>query len=197
MARGKDGRPGRVEVRAEGGRADYAARVIRRRAAEFLAALGQGGAEVSVLLTTDPGIRRINREFRGKDKATDVLSFPAGDGPVPPGTPPFLGDLAISLDTARRRAGEDGRPLAAELSRYLAHGLLHLLGYDHERSAREAARMAREENRLLGGVGLIVGEGDPSGHAENGGKAGAVVEPRRPGGRPGARGRPTSRKPRR
>lgn len=164
-------RPNRVEVRVECPGGAYAARVLRRRAGEFLAALGKGDAELSVLLTGDAGIRRINREFRGKDKATDVLSFPAGGGPTPPGAAPFLGDLAVSLDTARRRAREDRRPLAAELSRYLAHGLLHLLGHDHERSAREAARMAAAEERLLGGQGMLANGAEPA----------PVVEPRRSG----------------
>lgn len=157
MSARKGASPGRVEVRVEVAGGAYAALVLRRRTGEFLAALGRGDAELSVLVTDDAGIRRLNREFRGKDKATDVLSFPSGGGPTPPGAAPFLGDLAVSLDTARRRAREDGRSLAAELSRYLAHGLLHLLGHDHEKSSRAAARMAAAEERLLGEVGLIHG----------------------------------------
>ncbi|WP_373049390.1 rRNA maturation RNase YbeY [Vulgatibacter sp.] len=136
----------------EGG---YAARVVRARAHEYLDKLGMQGAEVSILLTTDPRIRKLNRQFRGKDKATDVLSFPAGDLPSIPGVPLFVGDVAISLDTARRRAVEDGRSLAFELSRYLAHGLLHLLGYDHEKSERAARVMARREAELLGVPGML------------------------------------------
>ncbi len=114
-------------------------------------------SELSILLTTDEAIRRLNREFRGIDRATDVLSFPGGD-PLP-GQPPFLGDLAISLDTARARAAEDGRTLAAELARYLAHGLLHLIGYDHEISTEEAERMASMEAALLGEEGMLGGRG--------------------------------------
>ena len=133
----------------------YAARVLRQRAREFLEKLGLEEAELSILLTTDTAIRRLNRKFRGKNAATDVLSFPAGETPAIPGMPRLLGDLAISLDTARRRAGEDGRTLAFELSRYLAHGLLHLLGYDHEVSEREARRMARREAELLGLPGML------------------------------------------
>jgi probable rRNA maturation factor len=171
--------PGRVEVRVECRGGAYASRVLRGRAREFLDALGQGDAELSVLLTGDAGIRRINREFRGKDRATDVLSFPSGGGPRPPGAPPFLGDLAISLETARRVAREDRRPLADELARYLAHGLLHLLGHDHERSAREATRMAAAEERLLGRTGLVTCEGPPP----NGARRASVVETRRSGRR--------------
>ena len=109
--------PGRIEVRVEVPGGAYAARVIRRQAAVFLAALGRGDRDLSVLLTGDEEIRRLNRAFRKKDQATDVLSFPGGEGPVPPGAAPFLGDLAISLDTTRRRAREDGRPLAAAWKR--------------------------------------------------------------------------------
>ena len=151
-----------LAVEVEGGA--YAARILRRRAAEFLDALGED-ADLSILLTTDGGIRRLNRDFRKKDKATDVLSFPAGDdAPLPPGVRRSLGDLAISLDTARRRSKEDGRSLAFELSRYLAHGMLHRVGLDHERSRAEALRMAREEARLLGLPGMLAdaqGVGEP------------------------------------
>ncbi len=140
-----------VEVRIEHPRPGAAAARVRRDARAFLAALGVSSA-LSILLTTDRKIRALNRTFRGKDQATDVLSFPAA--PVP-GGPPLLGDLVISLDTGRRRAKEDGRPVGRELARYLAHGLLHLLGYDHERSPREARRMARAEAALLGGEGML------------------------------------------
>ena len=88
-------------------------------------------------------MRRLNRAWRGKDHPTDVLSFPAGG----PGA--LLGDIVISLDTAQRAAREEGRRVGAELDRYLAHGLLHLLGHDHERPA-DARRMAEAEDALVG-----------------------------------------------
>jgi probable rRNA maturation factor len=95
--------------------------------------------EVSVLLTSDIEIRRLNRSFRGKNKATDVLSFPA---------PAFqeitAGDLAISLDTAQRQARQFGHSLQVELKILLLHGLLHLAGFDHETDTGEMA--AREED---------------------------------------------------
>lgn len=134
----------------------YAARVLRRRCREFLAALDLADASVSILITTDEAIHELNREFLGVDRPTDVISFPAGD-PLPGQEEGQLGDLAISLDTARRRAREDGRTLAAELARYLAHGLLHLLGYDHEISEEEARRMAEKEAALLGEDGMLEG----------------------------------------
>jgi probable rRNA maturation factor len=103
--------------------------------------------EVSVLLTSDNEIRRLNREFRGKDKATDVLSFPAPALPEKPRQPErqIAGDLAISLDTAQRQARQFGHSLQIELKILLLHGLLHLAGYDHEIDAGE---MAGREDQL-------------------------------------------------
>ena len=117
----------------------------------MLRALGREDAEVSVLLTTDGRIRTLNRRWRSVDHATDVLSFPADD---PPGSAPELGDLAISLDTAGRRARRAGRDVREEVDRYLAHGLLHLLGHDHLRP-RDARAMALLEDGLLGRTGMV------------------------------------------
>jgi probable rRNA maturation factor len=97
--------------------------------------------EVTVLLTTDAAIRRLNRQFRGKDKATDVLSFPA-EGI---GTEEIAGDLAISIPTARKQAAEQGHPLATETKVLILHGLLHLAGYDHE---TDEGKMSRREGQL-------------------------------------------------
>lgn len=91
--------------------------------------------EVSVMLTSDEGIRLLNRRFRKKNKATDVLSFPAE-------MPGIAGDLAISVETALRQAVEMGHSLSAEIKILLLHGLLHLAGYDHE---ADQGRMARRE----------------------------------------------------
>lgn len=84
--------------------------------------------EVDVLLADDRTLRRLNRDFRGKDKATDVLSFPAAEEMADE----FAGDLAISLDTAKRQAVEQGHTLRDEVRVLLLHGLLHLSGMDHE-----------------------------------------------------------------
>ncbi len=104
--------------------------------------------EVSVLFTSDSEIRRLNQAFRGKDKATDVLSFPAPALPRStrkPAQQTIAGDLAISIDTARRQAHQFGHPLEIELKILLLHGLLHLAGYDHETDAGE---MAHREDQL-------------------------------------------------
>lgn len=142
-----------VRVANEHPRGAGPARMLRSRAAAFLAALGRGRAELSVLLTTDRRIRGLNRRWRDIDRPTDVLSFPLSE---PPGFGPLLGDVVISLDTAVRRARQDGRRVQEELDRYLAHGLLHLLGFDHRRPA-EARRMARQEAELIQAEGLLGG----------------------------------------
>jgi probable rRNA maturation factor len=144
-----------VRVRSEHARGGAAARRLRSSARRFLRALGRSGHELSVLVAGDAAIRRINREWRSVDRSTDVLSFPAAVR-VPGGGGTLLGDVAISLDTAARRARAGGRPVAVELDRYLAHGLLHLLGFDHQRPA-QARRMAAAEDALLSGEGLVAG----------------------------------------
>lgn len=106
--------------------------------------------EVSVLLTSDAALRRLNRQFRGKDKTTDVLSFPA-EGPA---AGELAGDLAISVPTARRQAAACGHSLGTELKVLILHGLLHLAGYDHE---SDDGRMARRERLLRRRLGLPLG----------------------------------------
>jgi probable rRNA maturation factor len=106
--------------------------------------------EVTVLLTTDVGIRKLNRQFRGKNKATDVLSFPA-EGI---GAEEIAGDLAISVPTAQRQAAGQGHSLAIEIKVLMLHGLLHLAGYDHE---ADEGQMARRERLLRTRLGLPQG----------------------------------------
>lgn len=140
-----------VHVRSEHPRGRAAAARLRARGRAFLSALGRRDAELSVLLVGDRAIRRLNRRWRKVDRATDVLSFPTAELP---GAGPALGDVVISMDTALRRARAEGRGVTAELERYLAHGLLHLMGYDHE-APEEAARMARREEDLLRSKGMV------------------------------------------
>lgn len=97
--------------------------------------------QVTVLLTTDAAIRKLNRQFRGKNKATDVLSFPA-EGL---GAHGIAGDLAISVTTALGQAAEQGHSLSTEIKVLILHGLLHLAGYDHE---VDDGKMARRERVL-------------------------------------------------
>jgi probable rRNA maturation factor len=119
------------------------------------------GAELSIILTDDKAIRQLNREFRGKDTPTDVLSFPQNDEGVKAASaqsdhesspPVALGDIAISLDTTSRQAKPLRQTEAERLRTLLIHGLLHLLGYDHERSPAEARRMFARERELAATV---------------------------------------------
>jgi probable rRNA maturation factor len=112
---------------------------------------GAAAGTLTVVVTTDRRIRTLNRTWRGLDTATDVLSFPAGDDPGPAR---HLGDLVISRETAARQARDQGHSLGTELRVLALHGLLHLLGYDHE---RDSGRMARIERRLRRQGGLPAG----------------------------------------
>lgn len=110
--------------------------------------LGVESGEVGVLVSSDEAIHALNRSFRGVDRPTDVLAFPAG-GSQPDG-PPYLGDIAISLDTARRQAAAAGVDEVQELATLLVHGLLHLYGLDHERDGGEMMALEMSLRRELG-----------------------------------------------
>ena len=122
-------------------------RRLRQVARKILSVSGCPDAELSILIVGDRRIRQINRDYLQRDKATNVISFAQQEGESVGGEGLLLGDVVISAATAARDAAEAGLPLASELYFLLLHGILHLLGYDHERSgAAEAARMeAREE----------------------------------------------------
>lgn len=112
--------------------------------------------QVTVLLTSDATLRDLNARFRGKDRPTDVLSFPAADQiqNQKKSKKKIAGDLAISVDTARRQAAEQGHALSLELKILILHGLLHLAGYDHE---SDSGRMHRRERQLRTQLGLPQG----------------------------------------
>ncbi len=134
-------------VAMRGRRVPALARRLAGRARRMLDVLGLGSAELSLVLVSDRVMHDLNRDWRGKDRPTDVLAFAQSeDGPAPEG---LLGDVVISVDTARRQAGSLGHSLVVEADRLLVHGLLHLLGYDHERSPAEARRMQRKERAVL------------------------------------------------
>ena len=117
----------------------------------MLETLDLGDAELSILLCDDDTIRALNREYRGHDVPTDVLAFPMWEGDAPSPNPSVLGDVVISVPTAARQAAEHDRPIVVEVTFLLAHGLLHLVGYDHQ-SRREEAEMNAETGRLLAAV---------------------------------------------
>ncbi|MBK8597145.1 MAG: rRNA maturation RNase YbeY [Holophagales bacterium] len=110
------------------------------------AAAPRGRATVSVLLCGDARMRRLNREFRKIDRPTDVLSFPAGD-------PAFLGDVAVDVPYAARQAARRGHSLDREVKLLLAHGVLHLLGHDHETDEGEMFRLQSRLVRKVFGPG--------------------------------------------
>lgn len=121
-------------------------------AEHVLSAVGESRSELSLELTGDRRMRRLNREYRKKDRPTDVLAFPMREAVMPRGMYPvtqMLGDVVISLPTAVRQAKEAGRSIDDELAMLLVHGVLHLCGYDHERNPREAARMLHRERALF------------------------------------------------
>jgi len=126
-------------------------RTLGRYVGEAQAAVGLLG-QVTVLLTTDATIRDLNRRFRGKDEATDVLSFPSTNPAA--GPEKIAGDVAISVETARKQAAEQGHALAVELRVLILHGLLHLAGYDHE---GDSGKMERRERQLRTKLGLPQG----------------------------------------
>ena len=108
----------------------------------LLGDLGSRNKEISVLFTDDSELRELNKNFRGKDKPTDVLSFPSEGS--------YLGDLAISVQTARRQAKEFQVSLQEELIRLIIHGILHLHGYDHVGVGKaKAAKMRRLEKKYF------------------------------------------------
>jgi len=132
---------------------------LRRRAEAVLEGLRSREDSVEIALIGNRAMRTLNKRFRGLDETTDVLAFPSafsGQGALPAGIREEmlpagearpLGEVVISVDEARRQAGEDGSTLEAALDRLMIHGILHLKGFDHHAPA-EAARMRRKERRL-------------------------------------------------
>jgi probable rRNA maturation factor len=121
-------------------------------AKRLLGAIGEAGAALSLSLVSDQTIRVLNRSYRGRDSVTDVLSFPLGPShSAIPGR--LLGDVVISVETAKRQATAYDAPLQHELYRLLIHGLLHLKGHDHITTSERRA-MKREERRLADAIAL-------------------------------------------
>ncbi|UEM20955.1 rRNA maturation RNase YbeY [Skermanella mucosa] len=160
---------GRVEAAA---RAAFAAAehpdVLRTAAA----------AEMSLVLADDDMVRTLNRDYRGKDKPTNVLSFAllddaglddAGDADddlaAHPGMPILIGDVILACETVRREASEQGKPVEDHLTHLVIHGVLHLLGYDHETDP-DADRMERLETSILAGMGIADPYAGPSPHSD-------------------------------
>lgn len=112
--------------------------------------LTQAAYDVTIMLTDDAEMAELNRTWRGKDAPTNVLSFPAGDGPGESGP---LGDIVIAFETTQREATDENTPLADHVSHLVVHGVLHLLGLDHMQDA-EAERMEDLERSALASIGI-------------------------------------------
>jgi Predicted metal-dependent hydrolase len=124
-------------------------KLLSKIAHRALEVLGLSKVELSIVLVSDAQIKRLNKLYRNKDKPTDVLSFPIGEK-VEDWL--ILGDIVISVDTARRQAQELGHSLEEELKRLLVHGLVHLLGYDHELGGEEEKKFFELEEFVLKGL---------------------------------------------
>jgi len=139
----------RVDVTAARGFSGHSA-LVRRAARDGLRLLGEEGRELSVALIDDAAMQALNARWRGQDRPTDVLAFAQREGGL--GDAGLLGDVVISIPTAERQAAERGHSLEHEICELLVHGVLHLLGYDHERSPAEARRMLERQREVLAAI---------------------------------------------
>ena len=126
---------------------------LARLARAILSDVGEASAELGILFVGDQRMRSLNRRYRGKDRTTDVLAFPMRG--VPHSSSHLLGDVVIAVPTAARQAKQGQRSLDEELTVLLVHGILHLCGYDHERSETEARRMYRRERMILRSISRL------------------------------------------
>ncbi|UCD84673.1 MAG: rRNA maturation RNase YbeY [Deltaproteobacteria bacterium] len=124
-------------------------RRIKRTAERILKDLGCPDKELSLVLLDDYGITRLNKEFFRREGPTNVISFPMSEGPSSAINPQLLGDVVISLERAQEEAKKSGTPFEERLDYLLIHGILHLLGYDHQGSKTDARRMRRKQKKLF------------------------------------------------
>jgi probable rRNA maturation factor len=148
-----------ILIVAECWRTEVNAESIILRAVEAAAEMidtDTGDAELAIMLTDDAGIHTLNKNWRGIDKPTNVLSFPAlqpTGTPAPGDAPRMLGDIAIAYETLRREADEEQKPFDHHLSHLAIHGFLHLVGYDHE-TDEDAEEMESLERKILAELGI-------------------------------------------
>ncbi|PIE62727.1 MAG: rRNA maturation RNase YbeY [Desulfobacter postgatei] len=130
---------------------------LYKKTEQILNALGCDNHEISIVITDDAQVRDLNRKYRGKDAPTNVLSFPMQEGEFSDITPGLLGDVVISLDTARAEALAAGISTDERMSQLLIHGILHLIGFDHELDEKHARVMEEKSLELLKRI-----EGNPN-----------------------------------
>jgi probable rRNA maturation factor len=147
-----------------------------RAAAEAAGGVPAAGAELSVVLSDDAAVRALNRDWRGKDRPTNVLSFPQAEESVTiaEGFPILLGDVVLALETCAREAEEQGRPIADHVAHLVVHGVLHLMGHTHDDDG-PALRMEALERVVLASMGIA----DPyaDGAADDGHRDGRTPTP--------------------
>ena len=144
-----------IEVVIESDRWDaepLAARTIRAAIDTAAREISAPSGEIAVMLVDDEAMRGLNRQWRGQDKPTNVLSFPAAPLPGTPGAS-HLGDIAVAFETTAREAAAEEKTLAQHLAHLAVHGYLHLLGYDHE-NVKDAEAMERTETAILARLGI-------------------------------------------
>ena len=141
----------------------YKQKILIRRAIEATLDYEsfKNNAEISITFTDNNGIQRLNRDFRGLDRPTDVLSFPltdyeAIDTPLADELCGSLGDVVLSLEKAREQAEEYGHSLDREIAFLTVHSMLHLLGYDHETGEEDELDMRRRQSEILKNIGLDI-----------------------------------------
>ena len=122
---------------------------IRRKAQEALNALDCPDGELSIVITDDPQITHLNREYLDRNKPTNVIAFPMQEGEFSQISPNLLGDVVISMETADREAQAGEMSLWERFDQLLVHGILHLFGYDHEKNPEDAAVMENKSIELL------------------------------------------------
>ncbi|MFP4668659.1 MAG: rRNA maturation RNase YbeY [Desulfosalsimonas sp.] len=122
---------------------------IRSTASALLEALGKTGAELSLLIVDDEQIAEINKTYLGRTGPTNVIAFPMGDSGFAGIQPELLGDVVISVETADREASDAGYLMEERFTELLIHGILHLLGYDHETNEQDAKQMNEKSEELM------------------------------------------------
>jgi probable rRNA maturation factor len=135
-----------VAITRAGAGKKFPSRSLKKMARAILVLVGHARAELSLVLIGNIEMRKLNAKYRRKDYPTDVLSFPIEQ--TLPAAHRVLGDVIISVEMARQQAKERGRATDQEMATLLIHGIVHLLGYDHERSSRDARVMKRLENKI-------------------------------------------------
>ncbi len=123
--------------------------ILEKQGKNILFFLGCENQELSILLTNDEKIKELNKQYRGYNEATDVLSFPQNEEKESKFSSLIMGDVVISTATAKRQASEHGLSSEEEIVLLLIHGILHLIGFDHERSEEEASKMKRKTQEIF------------------------------------------------